>query len=60
MLNYKWAQAGVLDIYDKGIIGLYISLLFGAGASYISGGDPTTGVILSVVGVVQGIAAYRV
>ncbi len=50
LLNYKWSQTGIYDIYDKSIVGVYVSLLFGAGASYWRSGDKLTAVVLAAVG----------
>lgn len=55
ILNYKWAQTGIYDIYDKSIAGLLISLLVGAGASYWKSGDKPTATTLAVVAIVQGL-----
>jgi hypothetical protein len=57
ILNYKWAQTGLLDIFDKSIAGLLVSLLVGAGASYFQSGDKSTAVTLAVVAVLQGLGA---
>lgn len=59
LLNYKWAYGGLTDITDKGIAGLFVSLLLGAGTSYARSGDPPTGVILSLFAILQGIGAKR-
>jgi hypothetical protein len=58
-LNYKWAQTGLVDIYDKSIAGLFVSLLFGAGAAYFNSGDKGTATTLAVVAVLQGLGAKR-
>lgn len=57
LLNYKWSQTGIYDIYDKSIVGVYVSLLFGAGASYWRSGDKLTAVVLAAVGILQGMGA---
>lgn len=33
VLNYKWSQTGLVDMADKTLASLLITLLFGAGAS---------------------------
>ncbi|KAH7410315.1 hypothetical protein DE146DRAFT_752023 [Phaeosphaeria sp. MPI-PUGE-AT-0046c] len=55
ILNYKWAQTGIYDIYDKSIAGLLISLLAGAGVAYYKSGDKPTATTLAVVAIVQGL-----
>ncbi|KAF2134519.1 hypothetical protein P153DRAFT_3330 [Dothidotthia symphoricarpi CBS 119687] len=55
ILNYKWAQVGLLDVYDKSIAALLVSLLVGAGASYIKSGDKSTAGVLIVVGILQSL-----
>lgn len=55
ILNYKWAQTGIYDIYDKSIAGLLISLLAGAGAAYYKSGDKPTATTLAVIAIVQGL-----
>ncbi|KAF2822776.1 hypothetical protein CC86DRAFT_372587 [Ophiobolus disseminans] len=55
ILNYKWAQTGVYDVYDKSIAGLLISLLGGAAAAYYRSGDKPTATTLAVVAIVQGL-----
>jgi hypothetical protein len=55
ILNYKWAQTGIYDIYDKSIATLLISLLVGAGAGYYKSGDKPTATTLAVVAIVQGL-----
>lgn len=57
ILNYKWAQTGLLDIYDKSIAGLLLSILVGAAGTYYVSGDKPTGVTLAVVAVLQGLGA---
>ena len=57
ILNYKWAQTGLLDIYDKSIAGLLLSILVGAAGTYYMSGDKPTGVTLAVVAVLQGLGA---
>jgi hypothetical protein len=57
ILNYKWAQTGLLDIYDKSIAGLLVSLLLGAGASYFQSGDKPSATLLTIVAVLQGLGA---
>merc|ERR1712115_286783 len=58
-LNYKWAYAGLVDVADKSIAGLFTALLLGAGTSYARSGDPGTGTILSLFAILQGIGAKR-
>ena len=55
ILNYKWAQVGLLDIYDKSIAALLVSLLAGAGVGYFKSGDKTTAGLLVVVGILQSL-----
>jgi hypothetical protein len=55
ILNYKWAQTGIYDIYDKSIATLLISLLVGAGASYYKSGDKPTAGTLAIVAILQGL-----
>lgn len=55
ILNYKWAQVGLLDVYDKSIAALLVSLLAGAGASYLRSGDKPTAGLLIIVGVLQSL-----
>lgn len=57
ILNYKWAQNGPLDIYDKSIAALLTTLVFGAGVSYFKSGDKPTAFTLAVVGILQGLGA---
>jgi hypothetical protein len=57
ILNYKWAQTGLLDIYDKSIAGLLLSILVGAAGTYYVSGDKPTGITLAVVAVLQGLGA---
>lgn len=59
VLNCKWSQVGVLDIYGKSIIGLYTTLLLCSGINYRSTGDSTVGAVLVLVGVLESLAAYR-
>ncbi|KAF1963411.1 hypothetical protein CC80DRAFT_432983 [Byssothecium circinans] len=59
ILNYKWSQTGLLDLADKSIVGLLVTLLFGAGQQYFRSGDKVTALILSIVGVLQGVAAQK-
>jgi hypothetical protein len=55
ILNYKWAQTGIYDIYDKSIATLLITLLVGAGTSYFKSGDKPTATTLAIVAIVQGL-----
>jgi hypothetical protein len=55
IMNYKWAQTGIYDIYDKSIAALILSLLAGAGAAYYKSGDRPTAATLAVVAIVQGL-----
>lgn len=57
VLNYKWAQTGLVDTADKTIAGLLTSLLVGAGVSYFKSGDNATAGILTIIGFLQGLAA---
>ncbi|KAJ4320554.1 hypothetical protein N0V94_003312 [Neodidymelliopsis sp. IMI 364377] len=57
ILNYKWAQTGLLDIYDKSVAGLLVTILAGAAASYFQSGDKPTATTLAVVAVLQGLGA---
>ncbi|KAJ4383339.1 hypothetical protein N0V86_001386 [Didymella sp. IMI 355093] len=57
ILNYKWAQTGLLDIYDKSIAGLLVAILAGAAGSYFQSGDKPTAATLAVVAVLQGLGA---
>ncbi|KAJ4992606.1 hypothetical protein SVAN01_01989 [Stagonosporopsis vannaccii] len=57
ILNYKWAQTGLLDIYDKSIAGLLVAILAGAAANYFQSGDKPTAGTLAVAAVLQGLAA---
>jgi len=60
ILNYKWAQTGLLDIYDKSIAGLLVAILAGAAGSYFQSGDKPTATTLAVVAVLQGLGAKGV
>lgn len=55
IMNYKWSQTGIFDVYDKSIATLLVSLLVGAGASYYKSGDKPTATTLAVVAIVQGL-----
>jgi len=55
ILNYKWAQTGIYDIYDKGIAGVLISLLATASAAYYNSGDRPTATTLAGVAILQGL-----
>lgn len=55
ILNYKWAQTGVYDIYDKSIAGILTGLLAAAGAAYWKTNDKPTAVTLAVVAIMQGL-----
>ena len=57
LLNYKWSQTGIYDVYDKGIVGVYVSLLFSAGISYYRSGDKPTAVVLAAIAILQGLGA---
>ncbi|KAH7115197.1 hypothetical protein B0J11DRAFT_540082 [Dendryphion nanum] len=57
ILNYKWAQTGLVDTPDKALATLIVTLLFGAGGNYIRTGDKPTGIVLSLVGILQTVAA---
>ncbi|KAH6643939.1 hypothetical protein C7974DRAFT_10343 [Boeremia exigua] len=57
VLNYKWAQTGLLDIYDKSIAGLLVTILAGAAGSYFQSGDKPTAATLAAAAVLQGLAA---
>lgn len=57
VLNYKWAQTGLLDIYDKSIAGLLVAILASAAANYFQTGDKPSATTLAVVAVLQGFAA---
>lgn len=59
ILNYKWSQTGLLDSADKAIAGLLTTLLFAAGANYYRTGDKPTGLLLSLVGVLQAVGAKK-
>lgn len=56
ILNYKWSQTGIYDIYDKSIAAVLVSLLASAGAAYWRGGDKPTATTLALVAVLQGFA----
>lgn len=55
ILNYKWAQTGIYDIYDKSIAGVLVSLLAAASAAYYRSGDKPTAATLAVVTILQGL-----
>ncbi|OAL52122.1 hypothetical protein IQ07DRAFT_403862 [Pyrenochaeta sp. DS3sAY3a] len=55
ILNYRWSQTGIYDIYDKSIAGILVSLLLGAGAAYFKSGDKPTATTLAVVAIIQGL-----
>lgn len=55
ILNYKWAQTGIYDIYDKSIAGILVSLLLSAGAAYYTSGDKPTATTLAAVAILQGL-----
>jgi len=55
VLNYKWAQNGIYDIYDKSIAGLLVSLLAAASAAYYRCGDKPTAATLAAVAILQGL-----
>ena len=55
ILNLKWAQTGLLDVYDKSLAGLLVAILVGAAGSYVQSGDKPTGTTLAVVAVLQGL-----
>ncbi|CAO2654326.1 Nn.00g110590.m01.CDS01 [Neocucurbitaria sp. VM-36] len=55
ILNYKWSQFGIFDIYDKSIAGILISLLAAAGAAYYKSGDKPTATTLALVAILQGL-----
>ena len=57
ILNYKWAQTGLLDGADKAIASLITSLCVGFGVNYWRTGDRPTAVILSAVGILQAVGA---
>ncbi|KAF3053050.1 hypothetical protein E8E11_011663 [Didymella keratinophila] len=57
ILNYKWSQTGLLDIYDKSIAGLLVAILAGAAGSYFQSGDKPTATTLAAVAVLQGLGA---
>ena len=56
IMNYRWSQTGIYDIYDKGIVGVYLGLLVSAVTSLYKGGDKPAAVALSSVVVMQGLA----
>ncbi|KAF2631659.1 hypothetical protein BU25DRAFT_488230 [Macroventuria anomochaeta] len=60
ILNYKWAQTGLLDVYDKSIAGLLVAILVGAAGSYFQSGDKPTATTLAVLAVLQGLGAKGV
>ncbi|KAL6702971.1 hypothetical protein ACN47E_010326 [Coniothyrium glycines] len=55
VLNYKWSQTGIFDVYDKGIAGILVSLLAAASASYYRSGDRSTAIMLATVAIIQGL-----
>ncbi|KAF2640291.1 hypothetical protein P280DRAFT_401405 [Massarina eburnea CBS 473.64] len=57
LLNYKWSQTGLVDLADKSMAGILVSLLFGAGQHYFRTGDKTTGSVLGLIGILQAIGA---
>ncbi|KAF2012343.1 hypothetical protein BU24DRAFT_397412 [Aaosphaeria arxii CBS 175.79] len=59
LLNYKWSQSALALASgpDKAIAALLTALLFGAGANYYRTGDKPTGVLLAIVGALQGWGA---
>ncbi|KAJ4303563.1 hypothetical protein N0V90_002462 [Kalmusia sp. IMI 367209] len=59
ILNYKWSQTGLLDMADKSIAGLLVSLLLGAGASYWRVNDRPTALTLFVAGALQAAGARQ-
>lgn len=56
-MNYKWAQTGLLDVYDKSIAGLLVAILVGAAGSYFQSGDKPTATTLAAAAILQGLAA---
>jgi hypothetical protein len=55
ILNYKWAQSGIFDIYDKTIAGILTGLLAAAGAAYWKSNDKPTAMTLAAVAILQGL-----
>ena len=56
-MNYKWAQTGLLDVYDNSIAGLLVAILVGAAGSYFQSGDKPTATTLAAAAILQGLAA---
>ncbi|EMD97045.1 hypothetical protein COCHEDRAFT_1208919 [Bipolaris maydis C5] len=55
ILNYKWSQVGVYDIYDKSIAAILTGLLAAAGAAYWKSNDKPTALTLATVAILQGL-----
>jgi hypothetical protein len=55
ILNYKWSQTGIYDIYDKSIAGILTGMMAAAGAAYYRSNDRPTAFTLAVVALLQGL-----
>lgn len=55
ILNYKWSQEGIYDIYDKSMAWILTSMMAAAGAAYYRSNDRPTAVTLGVVALLQGL-----
>ena len=55
ILNYKWAQTGVYDIYDKAMAGILAGLLAAAGVAYWKAKDKPTALTVAAVAIMQGL-----
>src|SRR4051812_38049530 len=42
ILNYKWSQTGIYDVYDKGIAGILVGMMAAAGGAYWRSNDKPT------------------
>ncbi|CAE6999563.1 hypothetical protein P3342_001053 [Pyrenophora teres f. teres] len=55
ILNYKWSQTGVYDVYDKGIAGILVGMMAAAGGAYWTSNDKPTAMALGFVAVLQAL-----
>ncbi|KAF2195216.1 hypothetical protein K469DRAFT_698782 [Zopfia rhizophila CBS 207.26] len=59
ILNYKWAQTGIVDPLDKLVASLISVLCLGAGTYYFRTGDKLTAGILAIVAGLQAVAVRK-
>ncbi|EDU44631.1 hypothetical protein PTRG_11581 [Pyrenophora tritici-repentis Pt-1C-BFP] len=55
ILNYKWAQTGIYDVYDKGIAGILVGMMAAAGGAYWRSNDKPTAMVLGFVAILQAL-----